>query len=62
MEVKGIHSENRQKLLELIRSSGKFDEKGIILLKGPVKQSIYDDDIEYDLSPENMFLYLFGVA
>ena len=32
------------------------------MLKGPVKQVIYDDDIEYDISPENLFFYLFGVA
>jgi len=31
-------------------------------LKGPIKQGIYDDDIEYDLTPENLFQYLFGVA
>ena len=25
-------------------------------------QSIYDDDTEYLLSPENLFLYLFGIC
>lgn len=31
-------------------------------MKGPIEQPIYDDDTEFIPVPENLFLYLFGVA
>lgn len=34
---------------------------GVIFLKGPIEQPIYDDDTEYLVSPENLFWYLFGI-
>ena len=58
----GFYKENRIKLLNLIKNSQKFDEKSIIFLKGPIEQKIYDDDTNYLISPENLFLYLFGIS
>lgn len=58
----GFFAQNRVKLLKLIRESEKFDMDGVVLLKGPIEQSIYDDDTEYLVSPENLFYYLFGIS
>ena len=35
---------------------------GVIFLKGPIEQPIFDDDTEYLVSPENLFWYLFGIS
>ncbi len=59
---KDFYIKNRSKLINLIHGSKQFDDNGIILLKGPIEVSIYDDDTEYLVSPENLFLFLFGVA
>ncbi len=52
---------NRSRLLDLLRKSKKFDENGFLFLRGPVTQAIFDDDTEYLLSPENLFMFLFGI-
>ena len=58
----GFFTQNRVKLLKLIRESEKFDMDGVVFLKGPIEQPIYDDDTEYLVSPENLFFYLFGIS
>jgi Xaa-Pro dipeptidase len=58
----GFFTENRMKLLKMLKDSNKFDMNGIIFLKGPIEQNIYDDDTEYLISPENLFFYLFGIS
>ena len=32
----------------------------ILFLKGPIKEPIYDDDMQYPVVPENLFYYLTG--
>lgn len=58
----GFYKENRSKFLELLKNSDKFEEKSLLFLKGPIEQKIYDDDTNYLVSPENLFLYLFGIS
>ena len=60
--VKGFYKDNRKRFLDIIKSAEKIDNKGLLFLKGPIEQPIYDDDMEFIPVPENLFLYLFGVA
>lgn len=58
----GFFKNNRGDLTFALRSSGQFAHSGFILLKGPVLQDIYDDDIQFPLIPENTLYHLTGVA
>ena len=54
--------DNRNRLMNHLVSSGVVPSNGLIFLKGPVEQNIYDDDMEYRLAPENTFYYTTGLV
>lgn len=54
--------ENRTRVIQRLLSTGVVPSESFILLCGPVMQSIYDDDMEFAVAPENTFYQLMGIC
>lgn len=59
---KGFYQENRKRFLALLKDNKVVNTNSVLFLKGPIEQSIYDDDTEFRVVPENTFMHFFGIA
>ena len=58
---KGFFSDNRQRLVQALRSKIQCTEKSVILLRGADLEYIYDDDQQYEFHQDNKFWWATGV-
>lgn len=59
---KGFFRRNRERLVELLRKSGKFEGPTVLFLSGPRTLNRNDDDAPARVIFEPFFYYLFGVT